>query len=107
MRKILIIDDDPRVCLSLELLLRKNSYEVRSVKHPNQSLDVLKEFQPELVLLDMNFSINTTGKQGLAMLSRIRYYDQSIIVILITGWATLQLAVEVTKNGAKDFLAKP
>ena len=107
MRKILIIDDDPTVCLSLELLLRKNSYEVRSVKHPNQALDVLQEFQPELVLLDMNFSINTTGKQGLAMLSRIRDYGQSIIVILITGWATLQLAVEGMKNGAKDFLAKP
>ncbi len=107
MRKILIIDDDPTVCLSLELLLRKNSYEVRSVKHPNQALDVLQEFQPELVLLDMNFSINTTGKQGLAMLSRIREYNESIIVILITGWATLQLAVQGMKNGAKDFLAKP
>ncbi|MEE9374040.1 MAG: sigma-54 dependent transcriptional regulator [Saprospiraceae bacterium] len=107
MQKILIIDDDIAVCKSLELLLRKSKYDVKSISHPSAAMDVLYDFQPQLVLLDMNFTVDTSGRQGMKMLQRIMEYDSSIVVILITGWATLQLAVEGMKNGAKDFLAKP
>lgn len=107
MEKILVIDDDRTVCKSLELLLKKSGYEVKTVHQPAVAIEEIERFRPELILLDMNFSINTSGKQGLKMLEKILEFDNRIIVILITGWATLQLAVEGMKKGAKDFLAKP
>jgi len=107
MDRILIIDDDQSVCASLKLLLKRSSFEVMSVHQPALALDTIATFRPDIVLLDMNFSIDTSGRQGMKMLARIQELDSSIIVILITGWATLQLAVEGMKNGAKDFLAKP
>lgn len=105
--KILIIDDDHAVCLSLKLLLKKKGYEALAVHHPSVVMETIAEFNPNLILLDMNFTINTTGKQGLAMLSRILEDHPTMSVILMTGWATVQLAVEGMKIGAKDFLAKP
>ena len=107
MHKILVIDDDQTVCKSLELILKKSDYDVKSISQPALALEVLESFRPHLVILDMNFTIDTSGKQGMLMLKRIIEFDSSIIVILITGWATLQLAVRGMKNGAKDFLAKP
>ncbi|MDF1694918.1 MAG: sigma-54 dependent transcriptional regulator [Saprospiraceae bacterium] len=105
--RILIIDDDQAVCLSLKLLLKKKGYETISVNHPSIAMETIAEFNPDLILLDMNFTINTTGKQGLAMLKRIVDDHPTVSVILMTGWATVQLAVEGMKIGAKDFLAKP
>lgn len=107
MLKILVIDDDRTVCKSLELLLRKSGYYAKSVSQPSIALDVMETYHPDLIILDMNFTIETTGKQGLDMLRRIKEVDAQALVILITGWATLQLAVEGMKLGAKDFLAKP
>ena len=107
MHKILVIDDDRTVCKSLELLLRKSGYDVKSLSQPAAALDIISERVPDLIILDMNFSIDTSGKQGLALLKKIKEFNPSIIVILITGWATLQLAVKGMKLGAKDFLAKP
>ncbi len=107
MQKILVIDDDRTVCKSLELLLKKSGYDCQSVPLPNVALEKVQEWKPDLILLDMNFSIDTSGKQGLAMLKRIKESHPDILVILITGWATLQLAVKGMKLGAKDFLAKP
>lgn len=105
--KILIIDDDQAVCLSLKLLLKKKGYEALAVNHPSVVMETIVEFEPELILLDMNFTINTTGKQGLVILSKIMEDHPAMSVILMTGWATVQLAVEGMKIGAKDFLAKP
>lgn len=105
--KILIIDDDQAICMSLKLLLKKKGYEPLSVNHPSDVMETIASFEPGLILLDMNFTINTTGKQGLAILSRILEDHTAMPVILMTGWATVQLAVEGMKIGAKDFLAKP
>ncbi len=105
--KILIIDDDQAVCSSLRLLLKKKGYNAHSVNHPSIALETVVEFEPDLILLDMNFTINTTGKQGLALLTRILEDHENMPVILMTGWATVQLAVEGMKIGARDFLAKP
>ena len=105
--KILIIDDDQAVCSSLRLLLKKKGYNAHAVNHPSVALETVVEFEPDLILLDMNFTINTTGKQGLALLRRILEDHENMPVILMTGWATVQLAVEGMKIGARDFLAKP
>ena len=106
-KKILVIDDDFAVCTSLKLLLKKAGYEVNVVNYPKDALSYLNQEMPNLILLDMNFSIDTSGKQGLQMLSNIREISSSVPVILITGWGTLQLAVNGMKKGASDFLTKP
>ncbi len=105
--RILIIDDDPTVCASLKLLLSRKGYEVFSINHPSIALSTIEEKQPELILLDMNFTIDTSGKQGMKLLKLIRDQHSEISVILMTGWATVQIAVEGMKLGAKDFIAKP
>lgn len=105
--RVLVVDDDRSVCKSLELLLSKSQYKVRSVHHPSEVMEAVSGFVPQLILLDMNFTIDTSGQQGLQLLRGILDRYEQIPVILMTGWGTLQLAVEGMKSGAKDFLTKP
>ena len=104
---ILIIDDDTSVAASLELLLRRGGYTVRSVHRMAEALPALREFRPSLVLLDMNFTISTSGRDGMRLLGEILALNPRLPVIQMTGWATVQLAVEGMKAGARDFIAKP
>lgn len=105
---ILIIDDDRTVCTSLTLLLSKRGgYQVRAIHQPNIALETIAEYKPQLILLDMNFTIDTSGKQGIRLLEMIREEHKDTSVILMTGWATVQLAVRGMKIGARDFIAKP
>ena len=105
--RILIVDDDRTVCKSLEFLLRKNAFVSKSINHPSEVMEEIGNYNPALILLDMNFTINTSGKQGMKMLDVILDKYPGMSVILMTGWGTLQLAVEGMKKGAKDFLTKP
>lgn len=106
-RKILVVDDDRAMCASLKLLLAKAGYEPIVVNHPREITEVLLQYAIDLVLLDMNFAIETSGRKGLEALKEIKKRDQQVPVILMTGWATVQLAVEGMKLGAADFIAKP
>ncbi len=106
-QKILIVDDDHAVCTSLQLILKKKGYLTSAVNHPSVVEESIVRFQPDLILLDMNFTISTTGKQGLKLLQIIVEKNPNLSVILMTGWATVQLAVQGMKLGAKDFIAKP
>ena len=105
--KVLIIDDDLAVCSSIKLLLKRQDFEVDSISHPKVALKTIERFGPDLILLDMNFAIQTTGTEGLNALKEIRNVNTKTPIILMTGWATVQLAVEGMKNGANDFIAKP
>lgn len=107
MSKILIVDDDRAVCQSISLLLKRSGFDTLVMHGPKDALEAFDNWQPDLVILDMNFTIDTTGKQGLKLLKELKKRNDKIAVILITGWATLQLAVEGMKSGARDFLAKP
>jgi DNA-binding NtrC family response regulator len=104
---ILIIDDDRTVCTSLELLLKRAGYRVRSIHHPEDALPTVSEFRPDLVLLDLNFTIETSGRGGMKLLKELLSNYPSLPIIQMTGWATVQLAVEGMKAGARDFIAKP
>ena len=104
---ILIIDDDQAVRISLSLLLRQNGFETTEANSPEKALSVLEEIRPELILLDMNFTIATSGDEGLALLLKIRTLQPLVPVILITGWATVELAVKGMQAGARDFISKP
>lgn len=104
---ILIIDDDIAVRTSLLLLLRQEGFEASAAGTPEQAMETISQTRPGLILLDLNFSNRTTGEEGMALLSRIKQYDQTLPVILITGWGSIELAVQGMKLGAADFITKP
>lgn len=104
---ILIIDDDVAVRTSLLLLLRQEGYEAAGVRLPEEALAFLQKTRPSLILLDLNFSLGTTGQEGMALLEQIKRHDTSLPVILITGWGSIALAVQGMKLGASDFITKP
>ena len=104
---LLIIDDDIAIQTSLSLLFKKEGFTVRVADGPFETFEVLNEDAPELILLDMNFSVDTSGDDGLRLLRRIRERLPNVPVILITGWGSIDLAVEGMKAGAKDFITKP
>ena len=104
---ILVIDDDIAIGASLRLLFRKKGKSCVTCTDPKQALHFIEKHQPEIILLDMNFTIETTGKEGLKLLGSIKNYYPAIPVILITGWGTIQLAIEGMKAGAVDFITKP
>lgn len=104
---ILIVDDDIAVRTSLSLLMRKETFGVVTAETPEEALAHLAQNAIELVLLDMNFSNDTSGDDGLNLLAQIRQRDAQVPVILITGWATIDLAVKGMKIGAADFISKP
>lgn len=104
---LLIIDDDIAVCTSLSLLARKEGFDVAVAHNPDDAFRILKRHEVTLVLLDMNFSNETSGRDGLQMLQELKTLKPSLPVILITGWATIDLAVQGMKLGAADFINKP
>ncbi|MBK0379626.1 sigma-54-dependent transcriptional regulator [Mucilaginibacter segetis] len=104
---ILVIDDDIAVRTSLQLLLKSERYEVTGASQPEEALRIITENRPDLIILDLNFSIGTTGEEGMKLLNSIKKTDAKIPVILITGWGSIALAVQGMKLGASDFINKP
>lgn len=104
---ILIVDDDITIRMSLSLLLKKAGYEVKPAAGPEEAMKVVRESEPELILLDMNFSLATSGDEGLTLLKQIKLFLPDTPVILMTAWGSIPLAVEGIKNGAADFITKP
>ncbi len=104
---ILIIDDDPAVRSSMSLLLNQAGYETRPAGHPDEARVLIRQQRPDLVILDLNFSHEISGKEGLTFLPELIRDLPGVPVILITAWATISLAVEGMKLGAFDFISKP
>jgi len=104
---ILIIDDDIAVRTSLLLLLKDEGYEALACAEPAEAIKTVKKSSPELIILDLNFSNDTSGKEGMDLLNKIKLINTTIPVILITGWASIELAVQGMKAGANDFINKP
>ena len=104
---LLIVDDDLAIRTSLALLLKKEGFTVRGAGSAEDAFEIIKKEIPELILLDLNFSIETSGDEGMALLQRIYKLNPKIPVILITGWGTINLAVQGMKLGARDFITKP
>lgn len=104
---ILIVDDDIAVRTSLELLLTQAGNEVLTATGADQAFQIVQEKLPELVILDLNFSIDTSGKEGMQLLQKIKALHPNLPIILITGWASIELAVQGMKLGANDFVNKP
>ena len=105
---ILVIDDDSDVLTAVRLLLKAEVQKVVTEKNPENIPALLKENNFDLVLLDMNFnaSINT-GNEGLYWLKRIKELKPDVLVIMITAYGDIDLAVRSLKDGAADFIVKP
>ena len=107
-KKILIADDDINIIASLKFVLSDEGMEIIAVTTPEAALENLKKQSVDLILLDMNFQQDTTsGAEGLQLVKAIDKLDLAIPIIVMTGWATIDIAVEAMQAGAKDFIQKP
>jgi two-component system, NtrC family, response regulator len=106
-RRILVCDDDDAVRSSLGFLLTKAGYSTYFASRPGDILKHISESEFDLVLLDMNFSISINGEEGIDLLRKIKQLKPEMPVILITAWASVELAVRGIKLGASDFITKP
>ena len=103
-----MIDDDEDVLLAAKMLLKKYNYHVIIEKNPNKIPFLLNNDTYDVILLDMNFSKDTTsGKEGFQWLAQIREKDPSAVVIMITAFGDVEMAVRALKEGATDFVLKP
>ncbi len=106
---ILIVDDNPGVLSAGKLFLKRHFAEVDTTREPEEIPGFLKEKRYSVILLDMNFgrSAKNTGQEGFHWLGKILELDPSAVVVLITAYGDVELAVRAIKNGATDFVLKP
>lgn len=104
---ILVVDDDNVIRSSLSLLLKRAGYEAMAVPGADEALGVVRRETPQLILMDMNFSLSTDGRDGLTLLRQVKIFRPDVPVILMTAWGSIQLAVDGIKSGAFDFITKP
>ena len=106
--RILVVDDNLGIRRTLQMILPQYFKEVKTLASPNELISSLRDFQPDVVLLDMNFkAVVNSGNEGLFWLNEIKKYSSSVEVILFTAYGDIQLAVEGMKKGAFDFIVKP
>ena len=105
---IVVVDDNKNVLNTLRILLGNYFEEVHLLSSPNTLLSTIKDKNPDITLLDMNYSAGiNTGNEGLFWLSEIKKAAPEMPVILFTAYADIELAVKVLKEGATDFIVKP
>jgi DNA-binding NtrC family response regulator len=106
--RILIADDQADVLEALRLLLKGEGYHIDAVTSPAAVIAALEARDFDVVIMDLNYTRDTTsGQEGLDLLSRIQAIDSVLPVIVMTAWATVGLAVEAMRGGARDFVQKP
>jgi DNA-binding NtrC family response regulator len=105
---ILIVDDNKSVLASMELFLKHQFAAVFTLTDPNRITSIMNDEEIDVVLLDMNFTAGiNTGNEGIFWLNRIKSIDSSIVVVMITAYGDIELAVKAMKEGAFDFIVKP
>lgn len=104
---ILIVDDDSAVRSSLNFMLKRAGYEIVTVPGPREAMEIVRSEAPALILMDMNFTLSTSGEEGLTLLKQVRIFRPEVPVILMTAWGSIQLAVQGMQAGAFDFITKP
>ena len=106
--KILVVDDNEDVLFALNLLLEPYMEKIKVAKDPQRIEQFLKDFNPDVILLDMNFRQNTmSGQEGFHWLEKILAADPQAVVIFMTAYSDTEKAVRAIKAGATDFIAKP
>jgi sigma-B regulation protein RsbU (phosphoserine phosphatase) len=106
--RILIADDQPDVLRALCLLLKGHGYSTETVTSPSDLLEALGRGEFDLLLMDLNYARDTTsGREGLDLLTRLNAIDGVPPIVVMTGWATVGIAVEAMQRGVTDFVEKP
>jgi len=106
--KLLIVDDHKQVLKALIQLLEPEFDSITGLSNPNQIISYVNKEEFDIILLDMNFSAGiNTGNEGIYWLNRILKSDPSAVVVMMTAYADVNLAVRAIKEGATDFVVKP
>jgi len=110
---VLIVDDNPDILIAARLLLKQHYQSVKTTDNPFDIAGIISKQQEsdqpiDVILLDMNFSQDSiSGKEGFYWLKKIIEQDANIVVLLMTAYSDIQIAVDAIKAGASDFIAKP
>jgi sigma-B regulation protein RsbU (phosphoserine phosphatase) len=101
-------DDDADILTALRLLLVNDGHELVAVQSPAALLEAIQRSQFDVVLMDLNYARDTTsGREGMDLISRIHALDPALPIVVMTGWGTVDLAVEAMRRGVRDFVQKP
>lgn len=107
-QSILIADDDVSIITALKLFLKAEGYEVVAASSPHELLLILKRRDFSVALIDLNYQKDTTsGREGLALIEDIKSIDQNLPIVVMTGYSSVEIAVDAMKRGASDFIKKP
>jgi len=105
---VLIADDQPDLLDALRLLLKAEGIQMEAVTSPEDAMTALQAKKYDLLLMDLNYTGDTTsGVEGMDMLSRVQALDESLPVVVMTGWGSVDIAVESMRRGVRDFVQKP
>ena len=106
--RILVADDQQDVLEALRLLLKSEGFGIETAGSPAAAWAALEGREFDVALIDLNYTRDTTsGREGLDLLARIRELDETLPVVVMTAWASVSLAVEAMRSGARDFVSKP
>jgi DNA-binding NtrC family response regulator len=106
--RVLIADDQPDVLEALRLLLKGEGHEIEATSTPSGVIKALDAREFDVVLIDLNYTRDTTsGQEGLDLLSQLRLIDQTLPVVVMTAWGSVDVAVQAMRRGARDFVQKP
>ena len=106
--RILVADDQSAVLEAVRLLLKREAFHVETARSPRQVLGLLRAREFDVLLIDLNYTRDTTsGQEGLDLLTEIRELDATLPVVVMTAWGSIELAVEAMRRGARDFIQKP
>jgi DNA-binding NtrC family response regulator len=108
MPRILIADDQPDILEALRLLLKPEGYAVETASSPGAVIRAVGARQFDLVLIDMNYTRDTTsGNEGIDLLDQLHAFDSTLPIVLMTAWPSIELVVDAMQKGARDFIQKP
>jgi phosphoserine phosphatase RsbU/P len=106
--RVLVAEDQDDVLAAIGLLLKNNGYDAEFVKSPAETLKALSSRTFDAVLLDLNYSRDTTsGAEGLELLSKVQALDSTLAVVAMTAWGSIELVVDAMHRGACEFVQKP
>jgi phosphoserine phosphatase RsbU/P len=108
LRTVLVVDDQADVREALRLMLKSRGYSIKMADSPEDAIATAAACDPDLIVIDMNYASDTTsGQEGLALLDRLTALRRNVPIIAMTGWSTIELAVQAMQHGARDFITKP
>jgi phosphoserine phosphatase RsbU/P len=106
--RVLIADDQPDILEALRLLLKGHGYVTEAVTSPAALFSAVSQSGFDLILMDLNYARDTTsGREGIDLLARLKATENAPPIVVMTGWATVGLAVEAMQQGVGDFVEKP